>query len=279
MNAEAVLLAAYAESHPSDLARACETLDAAGAAAALGDVPPDAAVRVFPVMSPPAAARVLAALTDDTAAVILPVLPVDLLTNLLRRLDGEAADRLLATMPAGAAAAVRRQLASPDGTAGALMDPTAAVINVEAGVAEAQAIVREGLAAVDAIYVVDDSHAVVGLVDTGVLALATSDGPIRTLLRPAPPPVPIGLPLATVVALPEWQSVDALPVVDEQKRFAGVLQHRRLRQAAAPAPGSDRTMRTLMALGEVYWLGLSGLMQGLATSATVQSSREAGGRS
>ena len=60
-------------------------------------------------------------------------------------------------------------------------------------------------------------------------------------------------------------------MVDHDGRFLGVLRHRRMRQLQeedTPASGDDRAVRTVMALGEVYWLGLCGLLQGIAATAS-----------
>lgn len=278
MTAEGILLSAYAESHPSDLARACDAFEPPAAGAALAEIPAPGAARVLQEMSPLAASRVLASLPAATAADVAAALQVGILTGLLRRLDAATADRILASVPAAIAAGARRQLSSPDDTAGSLMDPMAPAVDVETLVADFPGVVREPAPAGSAVFVLDAAQAVVGLVDAAALLHAAPDAAIRSLMRIAPPPIPMSLPLATVAALPEWQTADVLPVVDEQRRFAGSLEHRRLRQVAAPAPGTDRTMRTLLALGEVYWLGLSGLMQGLATTAADQArTREQGG--
>jgi hypothetical protein len=43
---------------------------------------------------------------------------------------------------------------------------------------------------------------------------------------------------------------------------------RQLRELADSSGGDDRTVRTMMALGEIYWLGLCGLLQGIAATAS-----------
>jgi predicted transcriptional regulator len=159
------------------------------------------------------------------------------------------------------------------------MDPAAPVASADATVGE----IRRSAARVeflhDVLFVVDAAHQLAGFLDRGALAAARDEDSARAVMLPVVASLPIGMPLAVLAALPEWQMADVLPVVDEDRRFAGAIDHRRVRRAISSpdaVTGTDRTMRTLMALGEVYWLGLSGLMQGLATTASAQARTEGG---
>jgi hypothetical protein len=78
-------------------------------------------------------------------------------------------------------------------------------------------------------------------------------------------------PLESVFVHPGWREFDALPVVDRDRRFLGVIRHRRMRQLVEQSRSltdEGQAVRTVLALGEIYWLGLCGLLQGIATTAT-----------
>jgi magnesium transporter len=279
MSAAATLLSAYLQQRPDDAARACETLRAEDAAAALHSVSAGDAAGLLQAMTPLSAARVLAAMAPDAGAPVVLALPVEILAALLRRLDDATAARLLASAPDDLTARLRRLLASPAGTAGALMDPAAPSASADATIGD----VRRSAAGIhflhDVLFVVDAAHHLAGAVGRGALAGGRDEDPVRAVMQPVVASLPIAMPLPVLAALPEWQMADVLPVVDEHRRFAGAIDHRRVRRAMASpdaAAGTDRTMRTLMALGEVYWLGLSGLMQGLATTASSQARPEGG---
>ena len=68
----------------------------------------------------------------------------------------------------------------------------------------------------------------------------------------------------TVVEHPAWESVHALPVVDEAGRFVGVIRYKTARDLQRRRAGdalTDRGQQTAAALGEVFGLGLRGMFQ------------------
>jgi hypothetical protein len=50
---------------------------------------------------------------------------------------------------------------------------------------------------------------------------------------------------------------------------------RQLREERGAQSDKDGAVRTVVALGEIYWLGLCGLVQGFATAAAPESTKEA----
>jgi len=92
-------------------------------------------------------------------------------------------------------------------------------------------------------------------------------GPLLSLAR-AVEPFPARADVAAMSVHPGWYEHDSLPVVDERGVYLGAVRHERLRQQQG-APGARRTrggVEAVVALGELYWLGLSGLVTGLASA-------------
>ncbi|HUF47959.1 MAG TPA: hypothetical protein VMM93_09085, partial [Vicinamibacterales bacterium] len=119
----------------------------------------------------------------------------------------------------------------------------------------------------------------VGVFDLAELQQADADQPVRAIANSSVTWLSADAPLASVFAHPGWRTLDAMPVVDDGRRFLGVLRHRTMRQLQeqdTPASGDDRTVRTVMALGEIYWLGLCGLLQGIAVTASESAAPEGG---
>ncbi|MCL4845505.1 MAG: hypothetical protein KJ066_03115 [Acidobacteria bacterium] len=267
------LLGAYVKLQPDDAAAGLTALPADEAAAVLGELEPQAAADLLRRMSSAVAARSLAALPSAAAERIGLEMPVEILASLVRRFGGQAGAWLDALDPR-VAEPVRRLLAYPDDTAGAVMDP--GVVALQAGwpAGEARTQLPPGPCGIDHAYAVDPSHALVGRVDLATLLNADARVPLSSMVRPDIDWVRVEMPLAVVEAHPAWRQHDVMPVIDAGHRLVGVIRHRRLRQLdrdRATTSGDERAVRTLVALGEVYWLGLSGLLQGLAAAANSAS--------
>lgn len=281
MSAGGALAGHYAATHPDEVARRLERMPPGDAAGVVSALPPGTAAVLLPHVAPADAARILADLPPDSAAAVARSMRIDLAASLLRRMAPARGSTLLDALPEEQAHGLRALLAHGPETAGGVMDPH--VLTVPAAVTAGEA--RRLLEAAPAhlyyyIYVIDADHRLAGVLDLAELMQADPDAPLRTLIGPGVTWLAADAPLESVFAHPGWRTLDALPVVDRDGRFLGALRHRRMRelqeQRSAPDDG-DRAVRAVMALGEIYWLGLCGLLQGIAATAT-ESSAAAGER-
>jgi magnesium transporter len=273
------LVAEYVATRPAAVARHVERMLPADAAALVPELPPEAGASLLQHLALPFAAGVIAALQPDAAADVLSRLPIDSATALLRQVDADVTTRLLEALPADLANQIRSQLAYPAESAAGVMDPRVLTIPDEMTVAEARRLIELHPAHLYYyVYVVDAAHRLAGVFDLAKLMRARPGDAVRTLMSTGVVWLSAEAPLATVFAHPGWRDFDALPIVGDDRRFLGVLRHRRMRQLAErhrPDGANDRTVRTVMALGEIYWLGLCGLIEGLAN--TTGAPQTAGG--
>lgn len=262
----------YAMNHPDDVARRLERLDVDDAVLVVSALPPDNAAALLPHVVQSHAARILTALSAETAADVTGAMPVDLAASLLRRVEPQVVARVLAALPAEQSRSLGALLAHEPLTAGGVMDPEVFTLPLAVSVADARHLVAANSEHLYYyVYVVNADHRLVGVINLAQLLQADARAPLRTVVPLHVTWLSADAPLASVFAHPGWRTFDALPVVDHDGRFLGVLRHRRMRQLQeedTPASGDDGAVRTVMALGEVYWLGLCGLLQGIATTAT-----------
>lgn len=72
--------------------------------------------------------------------------------------------------------------------------------------------------------------------------------------------------IAELDAHPGWREWDALPVVERSGAFVGAIKHKTLRRLGGPdidPAGMQPLVQVLVGLGELYWLGLTGLLESL----------------
>ncbi len=90
--------------------------------------------------------------------------------------------------------------------------------------------------------------------------------------------MPAWTPTTAVRTHPGWRSFHALPVTDEEGRLVGAIRYqtlRRLEQEIDAARGEQITTQTVGALGELFHLGVAGMIEGVASAAAPRGARPA----
>ncbi|HUP45120.1 MAG TPA: CBS domain-containing protein [Thermoanaerobaculia bacterium] len=267
MTLEADLARAFLEEHPREAALALERMPAAERAAVVRAVPEEAGDALGEMVAS-SAAECLALLNPAEAAPALERLAPDAAIAVLRRMPPESANRLISGLPDSKQEALRRVLRYPEGTAAAVMDPMVLAIPEDIPVSEARLrLRREARGLLYYIFVVDRQGTLVGVLDIPELMRARARDLIGSVMHTPVAHVPAWTPAAAVRAHPAWRSFHALPVTDEAGRFAGAIRYQTLRrlerEAEGGAPAAPAGV-TVGALGELFHLGLAGLVEGVA---------------
>ena len=274
MSLDAQLARAFLTEHPAEAALALERMPGDRRASAVREMPVEAAAALAHMISS-AAAACLSRLTAAEAAPALEALPIDAAIAALRRLPNEDAGRLLDALPREKQEALRRVLRYPEGTAAALMDPAVFALPADITVAEARLrLRREARWLLHYLFVVDRSGRLVGVLDIPELMRASARDAIRTVMRDQVGHLPAWTPSAAVRAHPGWRSFHAMPVTDDDGRLIGAIRYQTLRQLEQEVDagmGAQLASVTAGALGELFHLGVAGLVEGVAAVATLRS--------
>jgi magnesium transporter len=264
MTLEEKLLRRLAERHPNEAAALLGEQSPEHAAAVLVRLPEKDGAAVLGGTAPPVAAGALARLDPAVAGDLVEALPLGQAAALLRQLEPESRERLLAALPN--AERLRVLIAYPRGTAGALMDPSVLALPAPLTLDEARRRLGEFSThlALD-LYVVDAHHRLVGVADLRRVLDPARTGTLGALARTVDP-ISDHADLASLAARPAWLHHDTLPVVDHRGTYLGAVRSERLRQIAhdevqrRSRGGAD----AVLALGELFWLGLGGLFSSLS---------------
>jgi magnesium transporter len=221
-------------------------------------------------MTPAAASDCLTLMEPAGAAAIVDRLPTDVAAGLLRRMTDENRTDLLSRLSAGEAGVLRRVLAYPPECAGAFMDPRALAVPDDVTVAEALARIRRAPQhLLYYVYVVDRDCRLAGVLDLRELMLARPGQLLADAMHRPVVSVPAAATRTALVAHPAWRDFHALPVVDRDATFVGAVRYQTLRAledaAGQRAAGRD-AVAAAFALGELYWLGLTGVLEGVASA-------------
>lgn len=258
----------FLEIHPVDAARVMERFSGDVSSAVLQELP---ATRIAPVtgaMSDHMASQCVAALEPEKGAEVLAELDLDQASALLRRMDDDQRRRLLEAMPSGEASQLLAVLNFPPGTAGALMDPK--VLSLPDSLTCGEALERVRAAphlALYYLYLFDGSSQLSGVVNLRELMLADPEDLLTEVMSTGVERLAATADRQAILVHPGWTEYHALPVVDDGGRFAGALRYETLRRLEGQSRTENPSASLAVSLGQLYWVGLSGILRGLGHAA------------
>ena len=259
---------AFLETSPEEAARNLENLPAEDSADMLELCPPDVAAKVLHRVTAQYAAACLSSPSIEHASSVLAELPSDVGSDVARRLSQQTRDTLLTALPGKVANSFRRLLQYPLGTAGSLMDPFAFTLPDDMAVSDALVRVKELMSKVRYyVYLVDRDEKLTGVLTLRELMSASSLEPLSRVMRRQVFHIQAFASHLDVIQSPYWNDLHTLPVVDRRGVFLGVLRYETVRRLQDDAAGrSGVALNILLAMSELLWVGLSGMIGNMTAS-------------
>jgi Mg/Co/Ni transporter MgtE len=263
------LTIAFLRAHPTEAARALESLDPRETAALIAAVPGRVAAPVVSRLLPGFAARSVELLSDESAVRLLRRLSTPAAASLLRHLDASRRTRLLGELPRATAVACGLLLRYPEDSIGALADTDVLTVLPSTPVRDVLARLRSARDdAGDFFYVVDEERRLRVCLRPAALLHATGTLSVGALEPARVPVLPAQAAPRSVRDHPGWSSHSTLPVVDRDGRLIGALRQSVLMQALARAPSDARLAaepRAITAVAEASWTAIATLLQALVS--------------
>jgi magnesium transporter len=271
VTSELALCQTFIHNHPSDAARLLERLERAQVVELLAAMPAAITARALGAMMPTIGSQCLRQLAPDSAAAALVELPADYAAVLLRRLDAAHTSAILAAMPADDTRLLGTILNYPADCAGSMMDSRVFAAPEGLRVGDALAALRKLAPQLyDDVFVVDHEHRLVGVVRLRDLLSARRLEPLTTIMSRAVSRLSVTASRTAILNHPGWRYFHILPVVDTANLLVGAIAHATVRaifeEDALRRPSRANGVTTVFALGELYWLGLSGVIDGVASA-------------
>ena len=255
------LIHSFIRNHTHQAARVLENRSLDELVTLFEGIPAELAASLFGTMEASTAAGCLERMAEDRAAGALARVPLEHAVLLLRRLLPETREAVLQRLPPEPGRHLRLLLHGREDTAGALMEPRIFTLTPEVSAAEALARVRSNPErASHYLYVLERDQTLAGVLTLRELLAAAEGAEVASLMQRDVVCLRMGDSLASVLVHPAWLEFHTLPVLDENGLFAGALRHKTLRQLAGGAQRPARIDQAGTALGELYRIGLSALV-------------------
>lgn len=248
----------FLQEHPRESAKVLENFASDELAAYFATQDEPLVANVMRYFLPASAVTCLLGLPTKQAASILERLGVDTAARLLRRMKPHDQVTLLAGVSATFAYKLRAILRYPAGTVGQYMSPDVFSTSDSMSAGEVIATARNASGEIQGdIFVVGESHRLVGLIDVKHLMFANPDADISTIMRLPDVVLNARTNLVYVKDNPKWRFKEVLPVVDHNNVFAGVLKRSIMFEALAgdhnPDRGDETFMDTVMQVADLFW--------------------------
>ena len=230
MDVDTTLANLFVEAHPAESARLLEHMPSEVVAGLLGELPDAAAATLLGHLTHPKGVEILKSAESLDSGVLLGSLPPHQAAALLRKMPADERQRNLEVMAPENSEMVHRLLRHPEGTAGSLMDPTVTPLSSDLTVADARTLLRRAtLRSAYYVYIVNREGGLIGVLNLRQLSLAPSKSSLAERMHQPAVSIKATADRGAILAHPGWARLHALPVVDRENRFLGVLAHEALR--------------------------------------------------
>jgi len=230
----------FFDRYPAEAITLLERMHSDQAAETLLGIPLEKSLKLWERLSPEYGARLLQRLPTDYAGRLLEQLDPNRAAGYLRGLEEEERESILACLNSASQQDLRRAIAYPEDSAGAMMDTRIMYFRPGMTVTEALDILRTRVDhAYHKLYTVDDENRIHGILDIEELAIADRDTRLAALERTEPVVVDAMSDREELVELFERYRMTDLPVVDFERRLLGVLRYHVLVGAALEESSAD----------------------------------------
>ena len=212
--------------HPADLADIVEDLSPKDRESIFENIDSEVAAEALSEVDPDIQASILESLETEKAAEIVEEMSPDEAANLLGGLEEETTQEILDEMEHEPKNEVTELLEFEEDTAGGMMNTEYVALHESATVADAireLKVNEELLESLNTIFLLDSSEKLVGAVPMARLFLHEGATPLRELAVETLIQVPVDEQQDRVTELFDKYNLLALPVVNEERKLAGVI--------------------------------------------------------
>jgi magnesium transporter len=261
-----ILLEKFFYEHPGKVTQHLESLEDEDVSALIEELPVLTAVKLIDLMNIYKVGKCLKFLKSDLVIELLEKGSINRAELLLRHMDVDFRNRVLDQFNPETSAILRQKLEFPDRSVGAFMIPIEFLIRKDMIVKDVIKALRTRNDTRSSIVCLTDNFGKLsGIVRIEDIASIKRTNDISTLIRTDVPKFFAGLPVDSIANHQGWYQYNSIPVIDQSEKLVGILNFAETQNTMESGREPIRQiMETGSALGEVYRIGLTALLQSVS---------------
>lgn len=264
MNTDSILIEQFIQEHSKVAARALEDLEAEKRAGFFNESPKKWLLKLLPNMNAQGMSEVFEKMNPERLVSLLESMELVHTIASIRMMKQDLAESMLNKLSEDKSASVKKVLNYMDHSVGAHMDAHVFTLTDILTVKDAMAHLKKHSGQISPqLFVLDSDRKFVGVVSLSDLLTEKPGNVIRGLLKTGLTTLSPDTPLQSLISHPQWLEFHALPVVDQTSLFLGAIHLETIRSIVVEPgnTGEEVGQLAMSALGELYRLGLAGLLR------------------
>lgn len=264
MNSDSILIQRFMLQHSKLAARALEDMEPEKLAGFFNESPNGWLLELIPHMNPHWLSEVYEKMDRERLASLFEIIEINHLVMAIRMMNEDLGEAMLNRLSEEKSLTVKKLLRYLDQSVGAHMDPAVFSLEENLTIHDALSAIKRYNAAVDPqLFITDTERVLTGAISLSDLITGEPGAEIRSVMRTSVPTLSPETPIHSVLNHQEWQNFYILPVVDHTSFFMGAIRLETVRsiQATSGNRGEEMGQLTISALGDLYRIGLAGLLR------------------
>lgn len=265
MDANQIIIKDFIANHPFAAVQALEQFDAIEVAGFFQKLSSDATLKIFGLMSSKKVADCFLLMPVKKTADLIEIGDPYVIASFLKHLEQPKIDAFLANASSQKRAIIELKMKYIPNSVGALMQPAISV-HIDMSVGEAIQVIQNSVQKDEFyLYVVDTEGAYKGIVRPKELMIADNNETLENLMITTVSKIYPDVQIKTIMTHSAWFDYHHIPVINKSEKLLGTLPYKSTIDVTQESSDTlDAEIKeTGGALGELYSIGLTGLLKSL----------------
>ncbi len=276
MNTDEIIIEQFIHNHSKEAAQALDKFEPDHLVVFFNETPNELLLKLIPFMDSQIILEVYSLIKDETVIRLFEHMEVHHAIFSIKMMNKVLAEKILNNLSSEKSIYLRQLLKYLKNSVGSYIDPTVITLSDKLILQEVLVKVKKLKTVIDPIiFVLKPDRKLAGFIYLSDLISEDPAKEIRSIMKTKIITIPPETPVLSILNHPAWVDHYCLPVVDKNTTFLGVLRLETIRslQISTEQSDEDHGQAVITALGELYHMGLAGLLS-TATDFNIENSKE-----